>query len=88
MDWVVFGAQWLHILLGILWFGNPLVLAAIIIPALNRLPITAQREIGGHLGERSERAFLVVAPAVIILGIIRGTLLGPIKSADILFGTA
>ncbi|MEA2549812.1 MAG: hypothetical protein QOE42_2410, partial [Chloroflexota bacterium] len=22
MDWVLVGAQWLHILLGIVWFGN------------------------------------------------------------------
>lgn len=88
MDWVVFGAQWLHILGGILWFGNSLVLAVILIPALDRLPIAAQREIGSHLGERSERVFMVVGPAVILIGIIRGTLLGPIKSADVLFGSA
>ena len=25
MDWVVVGAQWLHVLLGIIWFGNSLV---------------------------------------------------------------
>ena len=30
----------------------------------------------------------VVAPAVIVLGFIRGTFLGQIKSADALFGTA
>ncbi len=88
MDWVVFGVQWLHILLGILWFGNSLVLAVVIIPALNHLPITAQREFGAYLGERGEQVFLVVGPAVILLGIIRGTLLGPIKGADILFGSA
>lgn len=88
MDWVVFGAQWLHILGGILWFGNSLVLAVILIPALNRLPISAQREIGSHIGEISQNVFLVVGPAVIFIGIIRGTLLGPIKSADVLFGSA
>jgi hypothetical protein len=32
--------------------------------------------------------FDVVAPAVIVLGIVRGTLLGPIKGADALFGSA
>ena len=46
MDWVVVGAQWLHVLLGILWFGNSLVVAAILIPSLNRLPIPIQREVG------------------------------------------
>ena len=88
MDWIVFGAQWLHILLGILWFGNSLVLVAIILPAVNRLPILAQREIGAYIGEQAERVFNVVGPSVIVLGFIRGTLLGPIKSLDVLLGTA
>jgi uncharacterized membrane protein len=88
MDWVMFGAQWLHILLGILWFGNSLALATITIPAINRLPILAQREIGSHLNFQSQRVFQIVAPSVIVLGFIRGTLLGPIKDLDALFGTA
>jgi uncharacterized membrane protein len=37
MDRFVVGAQWLHILLGIIWFGNSLVVATILIPSLNRL---------------------------------------------------
>lgn len=75
MDWVVFGVQWLHILFGILWFGNTLVVALIIIPAITRLPILAQREIGSLLGERATRVFDVVVPAVILLGFVRGTFL-------------
>jgi uncharacterized membrane protein len=88
VDWIVFGAQWLHILLGILWFGNSLSLAAITVPAINRLPLLAQREIGSHLNTQGQRVFVVVAPAVILLGFIRGTFLGPIKDLDALFGTA
>jgi uncharacterized membrane protein len=82
MDWVVFGAQWLHILLGILWFGNSLALAAITVPAINRLPLLAQREIGSQLNMQSQRVFAIVAPSVIVLGFIRGTFLGPIKDLD------
>jgi uncharacterized membrane protein len=81
-------AQWLHVLLGILWFGNALVLVVITIPAMNALPITTQREFGQHLGRVAGRLFTVVGPTVIILGVIRGTLLGPIKTVDDLFGTA
>ena len=88
MDWIIFGAQWLHILLGILWFGNSLALATITIPAINRLPLLAQREIGSHLNSRSQRVFEIVAPSVIVLGFIHGTFLGPIKDLDTLFGTA
>jgi hypothetical protein len=53
MDWVVVGAQWLHVLLGIIWFGNSLVVAAILIPSLNPLPILTQREVGSRYGERA-----------------------------------
>lgn len=88
MDWVVFGAQWLHILLGILWFGNSLALATITIPAINRLSLLGQREIGSHLNFQAQRVFHVVAPAVIVLGFVRGTFLGPIKDLAALFGTS
>jgi uncharacterized membrane protein len=87
MDWVVVGAQWLHVLLGIVWFGNSLVVAAILIPSLNPLPILTQREVGSRYGEQSTRLFDVLVPVVIVLGVIRGTLLGPIKSVGEVFGT-
>lgn len=68
MDWVLFGVQWLHVLLGIFWFGNAIAVAAILIPAISTLPIPTQRQIGGRYAEIAERTFKVVAPAVIILG--------------------
>ena len=87
MDWVVVGAQWLHVLLGILWFGNSLVVAAILIPSLNPLPILTQREVGSRYGERATRLFDVLVPVLIVLGVIRGTLLGPIQNVDEVLGT-
>lgn len=88
MDWVVVVVQWLHVLLGMLWFGNALVLDVIVIPAINRLPIVRQREISSYIGSRATPIFHVVVPLIIALGFIRGTLLGPIKSVDYLLGTA
>ena len=88
MDWLVIVVQWLHVLLGIFWFGNALVLDVIVIPAINRLPVVAQREIASYIGSRSTPIFHVVVPLIILLGFIRGTFLGPIKSVDILLGTA
>jgi uncharacterized membrane protein len=88
MDWLVVAVQWLHVLLGVLWFGNALVLDVIVIPAINRLPIVRQREISSYIGSRATPIFHVVVPSIIALGIIRGTLLGPIKSIDYLLGTA
>jgi uncharacterized membrane protein len=88
MDPIVVVVQWLHVLLGILWLGNALALAVIVIPALNTLPVVRQREIGSALGVRSNRVFQVVVPLIIVLGIVRGTVLGPIRSVDVLLGTA
>ena len=88
MDWVVVSVQWLHVVLGILWFGNALSLDLIVIPALNRMPIVTQRQIASYIGSRATPIFHVVVPLIIGLGFIRGTFLGPIKSVEFLVGTA
>jgi len=88
MDWIVVAVQWLHVLLGILWFGNALVLDVIVIPAINRLPIVAQRQVASLIGARATPIFHVVVPLIIVLGFIRGAVLGPIKSIEFLLGTA
>ncbi|HEX2141035.1 MAG TPA: hypothetical protein VHK28_02000 [Candidatus Limnocylindria bacterium] len=88
MDWVTFGAQWLHVIFGITWFGYSLAMAIFIIPALNRLPIPVQRQFGTALGARTEPIIDVLAPTIIVLGVIRGTFLGPIDSVEEVFTTA
>jgi uncharacterized membrane protein len=88
MDWIVVAVQWLHVLLGILWFGNALVLDVIVIPAINRLPIVAQREVASLIGARATPLFHVVVPLIIVLGVVRGTVLGPITGIDDVFGSA
>jgi uncharacterized membrane protein len=80
MNWLAFAVQWLHILLGILWFGNSLILAAFIVPSLNRLALPVQREFGREYGARTKRFFDIAVPALILLGFVRGTLLGPLRS--------
>lgn len=87
MDWPLFAVQWLHVLLGIAWFGNAIAVAAILIPAISTLPISTQRQLGGRYADVVERTFKVVAPAVIVLGIVRGTVFGPIRSLDALTTT-
>ena len=82
------GVQWMHVLLGILWFGTVLSLDVIVIPAINRLPVVAQRDISSAIGARATPLFQVVVPTIIVLGVVRGTLLGPIKGVDTLLGTA
>ena len=82
MEWPVVAVQWLHVLLGILWFGNALVLDVIVIPAINRLPIVSQREIASYIGSRATPIFHRGRPGIIVLGHHPGTVLGPIKSVD------
>ena len=84
MDWVLFAVQWLHVILGVLWFGAVLYSDFILIPALNTLPLTTQKTIGAALGARANRILPPVAIAVLLLGIVRGTVFGPIKSLEAL----
>ena len=88
MEWLAVVVQWAHVLLGILWFGNALALDVIVIPALNRLPIVTQREIASQIGARATPIFKVVVPLIVLLGIVRGTILGRIRSVDALVGSA
>jgi uncharacterized membrane protein len=87
MDWPQFAVQWLHVLFGIFWFGAVLYADFILIPAITTLPITSQREIGGAIGARAAKIITPVAGLVILLGLIRGTVFGPIKTFDALTTT-
>jgi uncharacterized membrane protein len=82
VDWGVFVVQWLHVILGVFWFGNSLALDFLIIPALNKLPMVTQRQVGSEIGKRSSPIFRVIVPILVLLGIIRGTVYGPIKGLD------
>jgi uncharacterized membrane protein len=87
MDWLQFVVQWLHVFFGIFWFGAVLYGDFILIPAVTTLPLNTQRDVGAAIGPRAERIIAPVAGLVILLGIIRGTVFGPIKSVDILTST-
>jgi putative copper export protein len=89
MDWLVFAIQWLHVLGGVFWFGSVLTLNFIIIPGVfMRLEPERQRDVGRLVNERLERVIFPIAVTVIALGVVRGTLFGPIKTPELLFGTA
>jgi uncharacterized membrane protein len=84
VDWLQFVVQWLHVLLGILWFGAALYTDVILIPAISHMSLEKQRELGAALGVRGTAVFRIVGPAIIVLGFVRGTVFGPIKSIDAL----
>jgi uncharacterized membrane protein len=84
VDWFQFAIQWLHVLGGITWFGAVIYNDFMLIPALQTLPVDQQRAAGGAIGRRVETILKFTALAVIVLGILRGTVFGSIRSLEAL----
>jgi len=88
MDIFQIVVQWIHVLAAILWFGSAVFFSLLLMPTFPVLPPEQQRRFGRALTDKMKPFFQVVAIVVLVFGIIRGTLLGPIKGLDVLFGTA
>lgn len=82
MNWLTFGVQWLHVLLGIVWFGYAISMYFLVAPALDELPESQGRITNSRLGQIGARVFPIVSVLVILLGILRGTVFGRIQSFD------
>jgi hypothetical protein len=80
--------QWLHVLLAIYWFGGTLYLNTIVIPTLIKLPVGQQRPVTGGISAKANKIFPIVQTLVIVFGVLRGTVFGPINKASDLFETA
>lgn len=80
--------QWLHVFSGIFWFGGTLFLDFVVIPTLTGLPIAQQRSFNKRFSKIAERVIVPFATLAILLGLVRGIVLGPVRSLDVLFGTA
>ena len=83
MTWLIV-VQWLHILSGIIWFGGYVFMGLGVWPALLRRPAGEARALADALGQTAGPLMMVSGTLVFWLGIVRGTLLGPIKSFDAL----
>ncbi len=84
MDWLQVIVQWLHVFLGIFWFGSTLYADLILVPAVMSLPVARQREVVAPIGSRSVKLLEPVAGLVILLGFLRGTVFGQIRSLEAL----
>lgn len=80
--------QWLHVFLGIFWFGSILYVDLVLFPTLNTLPVQEQQKVGGLLGPRTSRVLVPVGLTVVLLGFLRGTVFGQLHSLDAVFGSA
>jgi len=80
--------QWLHILSGVIWFGGYILIDFALWPALLRRPAAEARATLVALQKYIGPLMALSGSLVVLLGIVRGTALGPIRSLDALFGTA
>ena len=80
MDGLTAAAQWLHVFFGIFWFGGTLYATFVVLPAMSRLPPLNARAMSMELQRQIPRVIPAVALATILLGFVRGTALGPIRS--------
>ena len=86
--WLVGAVQWLHILFGIFWFGSVLTLTFVVLPVLARAPQPGKQTLVGALEQQLHRLLPPIAGTTILLGLLRGTLLGPVTSLEFALGTA
>jgi uncharacterized membrane protein len=87
MLWLVI-TQWLHVVLGILWFGSTLYINLVFIPAVLPFPREKQQEISARISPLTTFVLRPTAIAVIALGFIRGTVLGQIHGVQDALGTS
>lgn len=80
--------QWLHILMGITWFGGYIFLDLVVWPALLSRPAAAAEKASEALARFAGPVMASSGSLVVLLGIVRGTVLGPIRSFSFLFTTA
>ncbi len=86
--WSLILIQWLHVFSGICWFGSILYLDFVVIPAVMTLPLEEQRTVSKALAIFANRVLIPAALLTIILGLVRGTIFGPVRSWNFLIGTA
>lgn len=85
---VIIVIQWLHVFLGLYWFGAVLYVDTILLPTLSRLELADQQRIGRLIGPRTGKVLTPVAVLVVLLGILRGTVFGGLHSLIDVFGSA
>ena len=87
MDWGQFVFQFSHVLLSIFWFGSVLFIDIVMLPAIESLPLPRQQEFSSLVRGRADRMMPAVGAAVIVLGVLRGTVFGDIRTTDDLSST-
>ena len=82
MDWVQFAVQWLHVIFAIFWFGSTMYIGLVVMPTLQKAPPSSVRDVGRRIVPRMAVAMRAAGVVVIVLGILRGTVWGPLPPGD------
>jgi uncharacterized membrane protein len=82
MDPLLVLVQALHILAGVVWLGGSVFMNVVVLPALLALPSVEQRAMARRVIFGPERMMIGAALLAAALGIVRGTVYGPIDSLD------
>jgi uncharacterized membrane protein len=80
--------QWLHILSGIAWFGGYIFLDLVLYPTLLKLPVEQAKQASTVIASFAGPVMATSGTLVVLLGIVRGTFLGPIQSFSFLLTSA
>jgi hypothetical protein len=84
--WLLIVLQWLHVFLGIFWFGAVLYSDFVLVPVIQGLKPATQLEVADPLGRRTVRVIIPVALGVIVLGVLRGIAAGVLSSLGSAYG--
>ncbi|WP_176223995.1 hypothetical protein [Thalassobacillus devorans] len=78
----------IHILLGIIWAGGILFIGWGVYPVAARFPLNTQRIFLTRLMSHTHYLFTLAGAAVIITGILLGTVFGPLRSLETILHTS
>jgi putative copper export protein len=87
VNWVTVIVHWLHVLFAVTWFGGHIARVLLVEPAVRTLPAESQAAFNRYVEKYATRLYVPVIVGVGITGILRGTVFGPVKSFEVLFGT-
>jgi uncharacterized membrane protein len=80
--------QWLHILTGITWFGGYIFMTFAVWPVLLLRPVPEAQSFFNDLAQPVSKLMMLSGTLVLLLGILRGTVFGIIRSFEVLFNTS
>lgn len=80
--------EYLHIMAGIIWFGGAIWMKFVVMPAVRSSGPERREESMRHVARREVPTFIIAGATTIVLGVLRGTVFGPLRTWSALFQTA